>query len=242
MSQRSSARSCRDERLSGSRARPILFSPCEWTIWNGANPVKSSDAMNQDERSIVKNKRSFFGISSGSYFGSSGSEGGAPFAGKMWEHLRDDLGRLLLPGIRTNGHSVHHHNEQVFRHLLANEAKRSVRSGHLFNGLLVYLAGPEGVAMRMDSKVTSNLFSALSGVLRETDYIGWYRDNYIVGVVLSTLGDDSTRQVSCRIEQRFVGRLRGSFWVEEFSSLRCHFFQSQELQDIESVGLGFSSS
>jgi len=207
----------------------------------GSNPVKSSDAMNQDEPWIAKNKHSFLSISIGASSGSAGSVARAPLTGTMWEDLHGGLGGLLPIGVRTNGHSVHHH-EQAFRHLLENEAKRSERSGHPFNGLLVYFSGPEGVAMRMDSKLTSKLLPVLSSVLRETDYIGWYRDNHIVGAVLCTLGADSTREVSCRIEQRFVGRLQGSFRVEEFSSLRCHFFRSQDLGSIESVGRGVSSS
>ena len=190
---------------------------------------------------MVKNKRTVFGISNGSSFGSSGLVRTAPFTGKLWGDTFSNLGRLLPAGVGTNIHSVHHHNEQAFRYLLENETKRSKRSGHPFNGLLLYFARPEGIAIRMDSKVTSKVLPTVSGLLRETDYIGWYRDNHILGVVLTASGDNSTREVFFRIEQRFVEGLRGRLRGQEFSSLRCHFFRSQELEDIESLSRVVSS-
>jgi hypothetical protein len=158
-----------------------------------------------------------------------------PGTGNMWASLPGKLGRVLSAGVRRNVRSVHHHNEEAFRYLLATEGKRSERSGRSFYVLFMYLAGPEGAAVRMDDKVTSRLLPAFSGVLRETDYIGWYRNDHIVGGVLTTLEDHSAEEVSCRIEQRFVRGLRGSFPAEEVSRFRFHFIRSQELERVESV-------
>ena len=197
--------------------------------------------MNRDEQLVGETKRSIPGKSSVSYLGSLGRMGRASFRRNMWADLRDDLGRVLSAGVRRNVRSVHH-NEETFRYLLANEGKRSNRSGRIFKVFLVYLAGPGGGAVRMDGKVTSKLLPALSGVLRETDYIGWYRDGHIVGGVLTALEDHSAEEVSCRIEQRFVGGLRGSFPVEEFSRLRVRFFWAQEFERIESADRVFAVS
>ena len=179
--------------------------------------------MSRDKHSAVETTLSLSGMSAVSYLGS--------------------LGRVLCAGMQRNIRSIQHiHNEEAFRCLLANESKRSERSSRSFHVLFVYFAGPGGGVMRMDGEVTSKMLPVLSGVLRETDYIGWYRDGHIVGGVLTALGDHLAEEVSCRIEQQFVGGLRRSFPVDEFSRLRVRFFRSQELERIESVDRVFAFS
>jgi hypothetical protein len=84
----------------------------------------------------------------------------------------------------------------------------------------------------MDKQVTRALVPILSGVLRETDYIGWYRDDHILGGVLTALGDHSTEEVSCRVEQRFWWRIGKEYSVREFAKLRVRFFPAQDLERI----------
>ena len=156
--------------------------------------------------------------------------------------LLDTLGLVLSAGVRRNVRSVDHHNEEVFRYLLANEGKRSKQSGRSFHVILVYLAGPGGGAVRMDGKVTSKLLPALSGVLRETDYIGWYRDGHIAGVVLTASGDHSAEELSCRIEERFIEGLRSGFLQDEFFRLKVRFLRVKEFERIESVDRIFAFS
>lgn len=127
------------------------------------------------------------------------------------------------------------HNEAAFRFLLANESKRSERSGRSFHVLLTYISGPEEQPLRMDGQVTGTLVPILSGVLRETDYIGWYRDGHVLGGVLTALGDHSREEVSSRVEQRFWWRIGKDHSLREFARLRVRFFQGQDLQCIDRV-------
>ncbi|HEY7446719.1 MAG TPA: hypothetical protein VH702_01145 [Vicinamibacterales bacterium] len=42
-----------------------------------------------------------------------------------------------------------------------------------------------GVEGRINAEVAETLFTSLRGCLRETDFIGWYRKDYVVGAVLT---------------------------------------------------------
>ena len=94
------------------------------------------------------------------------------------------------------------YNEEAFRFLLASESRRSVRSGHSFNILLVYSIDKRGLVVHMDRDMVDTVVEALFRTVRETDYIGWYLDGRIVGGVLTVLGQDSEVEVSTRIQQR----------------------------------------
>lgn len=179
------------------------------------------------------------GLSGASYFEALDRLARASFCRKVWSHLRSEFDRFLYVGVR-NARSIQAYNEESFRYLLANESKRSERSGRSFHVVLVYLTAPGGSTVRMDNEMATKLLSALSCILRETDYIGWYRDDLIVGGVLTALGDIPTAEVSRQIEQRFVEVLRGGSPVGEFSRLQLRLFRSDELERVESVAQVFA--
>jgi hypothetical protein len=80
--------------------------------------------------------------------------------------------------------------EDVFRHLVAVERTRSERSGRPFALLLVDLR-PEarGSSALLHPLVARRIFAGLEHCLRETDYMGWYRAEAVVGAVLTELPD-----------------------------------------------------
>src|ERR1044071_7933925 len=80
--------------------------------------------------------------------------------------------------------------EDAFHYLLQAEAKRSQRSGQGYHILLVYRSEAQGSITPMHSFVSSVVLGALAGSLRETDYIGWYREGQIIGGVLTVVGQD----------------------------------------------------
>ena len=124
------------------------------------------------------------------------------------------------------------YNEQAFRYLLFSESKRSERSGHSFNILLIYSTDKEGLIVQMDRDVADTVVKALSRSLRETDYIGWYLEGRIVGGVLTVLAQDSAVEVSGRIQQRVMNILPAGVSVEENSRLRIRVCQCHELDGI----------
>jgi hypothetical protein len=111
--------------------------------------------------------------------------------------------------------------EEIFRYLLQAEQKRSKRSGHNYYVLLVYRIDDEGIVVRMDSYVASEILDALARSLRETDYVGWYREGYVAGGVLTVVGPDSVEDVHEHVQRRLkeiiqhnVGKESGSFQVK----------------------------
>jgi hypothetical protein len=126
------------------------------------------------------------------------------------------------------------YDQEAFRYLLESETKRSKRSGHFCQILLVYWTDAQGRIDQMDSHVAKTVMAALSRSLRETDYIGWYRDGRIVGAVLTVLVQESMARVFTHIQPRLVEILQAELGVEETSRLRIRVCQHHELEGIES--------
>jgi hypothetical protein len=124
------------------------------------------------------------------------------------------------------------YNEQAFRYLLFSESKRSERSSHAFNILLIYSTDKEGLIVQMDRDLADTVVKALFRSLRETDYIGWYREGRIVGGVLTVLEQDSAVEVSGRIQQRVMDILPAGVSAEENSRLQIRVCQCHELDGI----------
>jgi hypothetical protein len=91
-------------------------------------------------------------------------------------------------GFALTGHGEAY-NEQAFHHLLAIERIRSEASTRPFLLLLVEFDKHSGLSVPVDHDTASRLFAALAASLRDTDVIGWYREQRIAGAVLTDMGD-----------------------------------------------------
>jgi hypothetical protein len=102
------------------------------------------------------------------------------------------------------------YNEEAFRYFLEIERRRSEKSGRPFLLLLLDLRRPGGTSSLMSSALANELFARLAGCLRETDFVGWYRDMRIVGAVLTQRPDkpqgDFCEQVARRVRQALSER------------------------------------
>jgi hypothetical protein len=148
---------------------------------------------------------------------------------KMWVGLSGIL-LCRLP----NPPSFPVYSEYLFHQLLANERKRFERSGHSFKILLVYVITPDGSPGRMENSLAHKLLMGLSQSIRETDYVGWYRDEMIVGGVLTALVQDPTAEVPFQVEQRFAQVLQGMLSIPQSSRTRFRMCDYYELEGIES--------
>jgi PleD family two-component response regulator len=124
------------------------------------------------------------------------------------------------------------YNEKAFQSLLASESKRSERSGYSFNILLIYSTDKHGLTVQMDHDMADTVVTALSRTLRETDYIGWYREGRIVGGVLTVLGHSAV-EVSVRIQQRLKEILEVDVSVEKNNRLQIRICQHHALEGTE---------
>src|SRR2546428_9238677 len=84
--------------------------------------------------------------------------------------------------------------------------------------------------------VANNLFSNLRLCLRETDFVGWYREERVAGAVLIELGDRRPTEVSRLVGQRVSGVLCESIPSNVARRLQVHVYQHPESERIDSDG------
>jgi hypothetical protein len=96
------------------------------------------------------------------------------------------------------------YNEEAFQYFLEIERKRSELSNRPFLLMLVdFNKHP-----RIDGVTADKLFSVLSLCLRETDFIGWYREGRVAGAVLTQHGETDGDDLSDVVRARIEGALR----------------------------------
>ena len=125
------------------------------------------------------------------------------------------------------------YNQEAFRYLLESESKRSERSGHFCQILLVYWTDAQGRIVPMDSHVAKTVMAELPRSLRETDYIGWYRDGRIVGAVLTILVQESMAPVASHLLKRLAEVLQSELSIEASRRLQFRVHPHDGLEGIE---------
>src|SRR5215467_7112849 len=94
------------------------------------------------------------------------------------------------------------YNEEAFRYFLQIERKRASRSNNRFLLLLVDLKRDEQQSASFDSTTSVKVFASMLPCLRETDFIGWYRQGRVASAVLTHVGDTQGVEVSNLIASR----------------------------------------
>ncbi|MBX3347809.1 MAG: hypothetical protein KF747_03610 [Nitrospira sp.] len=131
--------------------------------------------------------------------------------------------------------------ETAYLGLVRNESKRSARSGHPCRILLVYCTNAEGLVVPMESELADKAISVLSVSVRDTDYIGWYRQGHIVGVLLTTLQRDSVVDGCQTLQARLADRLCDALTFTDAHSLQIHVLNPGELTTFNPSGHSPSS-
>jgi hypothetical protein len=114
-------------------------------------------------------------------------------------------------GVASQTGSVQAYNEEAFRYFLALECRRAEVSGKPFLLLLVDL---EGRVPREQPIDPGPLFTALSSCLRETDFVGWYREGRIAGGVLTQHGTEVATTLTSVLKQRVREALAAAMTTE----------------------------
>ncbi|HZP00849.1 MAG TPA: sugar transferase [Terriglobia bacterium] len=114
--------------------------------------------------------------------------------------------------------------EEWFTRILTLERKRAERSQKLF--LLMLLDG--GSLFQADSRedVLRKLVSALCESTRETDVMGWYRENATLGVIFTEMGSGDKASFLPPLFTKLSGALSRSLEVEQLNQIHVsfHFF------------------
>ncbi len=122
--------------------------------------------------------------------------------------------------------------EETFKRMIAVERKRTERSAKPF--LLMLLDTGEHQGGDKNGKILANLISALLVSTRETDVIGWYKNQSCVGVMFTQLVMLDQKSILSELLGRVGGILRDNLPFEEFNqvSISFHFFPDKWDHDL----------
>lgn len=118
-------------------------------------------------------------------------------------------------------------NEESFKRMIAIERKRTERSREPF--LLMLVEAGNSQRAEKHRKPLDRILSAMLSSTRETDVVGWYKDQITVGVMFTGLAVEDRNVVLSTILSRVSTALRDELTSEQFSqiSLSFHFFPDQ---------------
>ncbi len=100
------------------------------------------------------------------------------------------------------------YNEEAFRYFLEIERKRAEHANRPLLLLLVDLKADRTSEDVVSSATAGLLFAGLSACLRETDFIGWYREGRVLGAVLTQRSETPRPNAVAEVTDRVTERLR----------------------------------
>ena len=112
-------------------------------------------------------------------------------------------------------------SEELFTKLLSLERKRSERSRKRFVLMLV----DAGDLLRTDRREVAleQMTAAISLSIRETDIRGWYREDSVVGVILTEFGAADMRSALDTVFCKVNSALRGNLGMGEMNEIHISF-------------------
>ena len=99
------------------------------------------------------------------------------------------------------------YDEDAFQHFLSLERNRAERSNRSLFLLVVNLTTHPHEEARLSPTVASAIFAGFQLCTREIDFVGWYKEERIVGAVL-TQGAEPSTEVMERVAERVTNVLR----------------------------------
>jgi lipopolysaccharide/colanic/teichoic acid biosynthesis glycosyltransferase len=116
--------------------------------------------------------------------------------------------------------------------MIARERKRSERSGKPM--LLMLLDAGKFLPSDKSGRVLNNIMAALSLSTRETDVIGWYKENSVVGVMFTEIDLENPGVILGTMMQRVSETLCRQLSLEKFSQISISWQVYPEHWDHES--------
>jgi hypothetical protein len=118
------------------------------------------------------------------------------------------------------------YNEEAFQYFLEIERKRSEISNRPFLLMLIeFNKHSPGINPEIDDVTAGKLFSILRQCLRETDFIGWYRDRRVAGAVLTQNGEPDRDDLSEVVRWRVGEALERHFPPDRPRGLQVRVYQ-----------------
>jgi lipopolysaccharide/colanic/teichoic acid biosynthesis glycosyltransferase len=115
-------------------------------------------------------------------------------------------------------------NEKAFRRMLAIERKRTERTNEPFLLMLLESGTPHGSREKDD--VLESVVLILLSFIRDTDIIGWYKDQSAIGVIYTGLIASGKNSVLSAIVKKVSTTLKKDLTSDEFErvNISYHFF------------------
>src|SRR5437868_14275997 len=95
-----------------------------------------------------------------------------------------------IPGVDVQRVAL---DQESFHELISLERKRTERSGSPFALMLIDIAG--AIIARLSPQLLDKVLSVLLEVSRETDAIGWYETDSVIGVMFTELSPEDKRSL-----------------------------------------------
>jgi lipopolysaccharide/colanic/teichoic acid biosynthesis glycosyltransferase len=118
--------------------------------------------------------------------------------------------------------------EDVFLRMISLERKRSERTQRPF--VLLLMETGRNLPTQKNGRILLDILSALQAATRETDVMGWYRSDSVVGVMFTEITLDHNLIFST-ILSRISDALRNKLTTEQFSQIKFSFHLFPEQWD-----------
>jgi hypothetical protein len=126
------------------------------------------------------------------------------------------------------------YNEEAFQYFLEIERKRSEMSNRPFLLMLIeFSRQPVGITPDIDTGTARKLFEVLRSCLRETDFIGWYRDGRVAGAVLTQHSEPNRDDLSSVVRQRVGEALAKLFPPDQPRRFQVRVYELSPRQVVE---------
>lgn len=140
--------------------------------------------------------------------------------------LPSDMPKKTSSSVRSLGRrSAAEYDEETFLHLLAIEQARADRARRRLRLLLATLEPVAGRPVPFSDASALRLFAGLKQLLRDTDFMGWYRHGLVAGAVLAAPGDEEEAETAAAIEKRVEAGLRRTLPPRVANELRVRVTQ-----------------
>jgi lipopolysaccharide/colanic/teichoic acid biosynthesis glycosyltransferase len=125
-------------------------------------------------------------------------------------------------------------NEEIFRRMIAIERKRTERSKAPFLLMLLEVVSNEG--QKKERQTLGLIASALLASSRDTDLVGWYKDDVIIGAMFTGLIVHDKRIVLDTFLTKVTSSLRDELTAEQFNQVSISFHLFPDDWDHEKPG------
>lgn len=121
-------------------------------------------------------------------------------------------------------------DKEVFHRMISLERKRSERTQRPF--VLLLMDTGRNLPTQRNGKILLDILFALQAATRETDVMGWYESNPVVGVMFTEITLDNN-QIFSTILSRISDALRDLLTTDQFSQIKFSFHMFPEQWDPE---------